>query len=233
MNCLQEKRNDLVNPIAYPSGSFEKGNVLIYISNVGRDYSFIANEFKIPYNEIHYDKRLLIISAVFSEEIRPIIKQNFKYEGKTEELIDTIYERKSITVIRRGMNIIVKLDTQIMSFDTDSDKEIAILADDNGIKYFMTDDSEENGFKKILEKKIFNGYCDQEKIQDVNLKKVVHHNIYEAILKGKTLTDFKGAKVFVCKETIELKGTLYNMISFDEEENLIQNIIDDNLKYKR
>lgn len=230
---LKYIKKDLVKPIAYPSGSFEKGNVLIYISNVGRDYSFITKEFKIPYNEIHYDKRLLVISAIFSEEIRPIIKQNFKYEGKTEELIDTIYERKSISVIRKGRNIIVKVDTQIMSFDTAMNKEIAILADDNGIKYFMTEDSEGNGFKDILEKKCFNGYCDQEKIQDINLKKVIHHNIYEAILRGEILTDFKDAKVFISKETIELKGTLYNLISFDEEENLIQKIIDNNLKYNK
>jgi len=230
---LKYIKKDLVKPIAYPSGSFEKGNILIYISNVGRDYSFITKEFKIPYNEIHYDKRLLVISAIFSEGIRPIIKQNFKYEGKTEELIDTIYERKSISVIRKGRNIIVKVDTQIMSFDTAMNKEIAILADDNGIKYFMTEDSEGNGFKETLEKKCFNGYCDQEKIQDMNLKKVIHHNIYEAILRGENLTDFKDAKVFVSKETIKLKGTLYNLISFDEEENLIQKIIDDNLKYNK
>lgn len=230
---LKYIKKDLVKPIAYPSGSFEKGNVLIYISNAERDYSFISKEFKIPSNEINYDKRLLVISAIYSEEIRPIIKQNFKYEGKTEELIDTIYERKFISVIRKERNIIIKVDTQIMSFDTAKYKEIAILADDNGIKYFMPEDLEGNGFKKILEKKDFNGYCDQEKIQNMNLKKLIPHNIYEAILRGGILIDFKDAKVFISKETIELKGVLYNMITFDEEESLIQNIIDDNFKYNK
>ncbi len=230
---LKYLKRDLVKPIAYPSGSFEKGNVLIYVSNEERDYLFVTNEFKIPANEIHYDKRLLVISSIGSEEIMPIIKQNFKYEGKTEELIDTIYERKSITVIRKGSNIIVKVDTQIMSFDTARYKEIAILADDNGIKYFIPEDVEDNGFEKILIKKDFNGYCNQEKIQNMNLKKFIHNNIYEAILRGEILTDFKDAKVFICKETIELKGVLYNIISFDEEESLIQNIIDDNFKYNK
>jgi transcriptional regulator with PAS, ATPase and Fis domain len=230
---LKYIKKDLVKPIAYPNGSFEKGNILIYISNTGRDYSFFNKEFKIPYNEIYYDKRLLVISAIFSEEIRPIIKQDFKYEGKTEKLIDTIYERKSISVIRIGSNIRVMVDYQIMSFDTTKHKEIAILADDNGIKYFMPEKSKGNGFNEILEKKDFNGYCDQEKIKNMNLKKLIHYNLYEAILRGEILTNFKDTKVFISKETIELNDTLYNIISFDEEENLIQNIIDDNLKYNK
>ncbi|MBP1924282.1 transcriptional regulator with PAS, ATPase and Fis domain [Sedimentibacter acidaminivorans] len=230
---LKYIRRDLVKPVAYPSGSFEKGNVLIYICNSGRDYSFISKEFKIDYNEIHCDRRLLVISAIFSEEIRPIIKQDFKCEGKNEELIDTIYERKSVSVIRKGKNITVRVDAQKMSFDTSKYKEIAILIDDNGIKYFIPKDMEENGFEKTLRKKDFNGYCDQESIQNINLKKLIHNNIYEAILRGAILTDFKDAKVFISKETIELKGILYNLISFDEEDSLIQNIIDDNLKYNK
>lgn len=230
---LKYLKRDLVKPIAYQSGSFGEGNVLIYISNSERDYSFITKEFKISDNEICYDKRLLVISAIYNEEIRPIIKQNFKYEGKTEELIDTIYERKAISVIRKDGNIRVKVDTQIMSFDTAKNKEIAILVDDNGIKYFMPEDSKGNDFKEILRKKEFDGYYDQKKIQNMNLKKLIHHDIYEAILRGEILTDFKDAKVFISKETIELMGTLYNMISFDEEESLIQNIIEDNYKYNK
>lgn len=230
---LKYLKKDLVKPIAYQSGNFGEGNVLIYISNSERDYSFITKEFKISDNEICYDKRLLVISAIYNEEIRPIIKQNFKYEGKTEELIDTIYERKAISVIRKDGNIRVKVDTQIMSFDTAKNKEIAILVDDNGIKYFMPEDSKGNDFKEILRKKEFDGYYDQKKIQNMNLKKLIHHDIYEAILRGEILTDFKDAKVFISKETIELMGTLYNMISFDEEESLIQNIIEDNYKYNK
>lgn len=230
---LKYLKRDLVKPIAYQSGNFGEGNVLIYISNSERDYSFITKEFKISDNEICYDKRLLVISTIYNEEIRPIIKQNFKYEGKTEELIDTIYERKAISVIRKDGNIRVKVDTQIMSFDTAKNKEIAILVDDNGIKYFMPEDSKGNDFNEILRKKEFDGYYDQKKIQNMNLKKLIHHDIYEAILRGEILTDFKDAKVFISKETIELMGTLYNMISFDEEESLIQNIIEDNYKYNK
>jgi transcriptional regulator with PAS, ATPase and Fis domain len=230
---LKYLKKDLSRPIAYQSGSFEKGDVLIYISNSEKDYSFIAKEFKIPDNEIRYDKRLLVISAIYSEAIMPIIKQNFKYEGKTEKLIDTIYERRSISVIRKGKNIRVKVDTQVMSFDTAKDKEIAILVDDNGIKYFMPEDSERNGFREILKKKKFNGYYDQEKLRSMNLKKLIHHNIYEAISSGEILTDFKDTKVFISKEVIELNGALYNIISFDEEENLIQNIIEDNHRYNK
>ncbi|MDW5299197.1 MAG: sigma-54 dependent transcriptional regulator [Sedimentibacter sp.] len=230
---LKYIKKDLVNPIAYPSGSFEKGNVLIYISNAGKDYSFFAKKLKIPFNEIHCDKRLLLISSIGSEEIMPIIKQNFKYEGKTEEFIDTIYERKSILVKRKGKNIIVKVDAQVMSFDTVEHKEIAILADDNGIKYFMPEGTEENCFNEILEKKHFDGYCDQEKIRDINLKKLINHNVYGAIFRGDILIDFKETKIFISKEIIEIRGFLYNMISFDEEESLIQNIIDDNFKYNK
>lgn len=69
---LKYIKKDLAKPIAYQSGSFEKGNILIYISNSERDYSFIAKEFKIPDDEIHCDKRLLIISSIYNEEIRPI-----------------------------------------------------------------------------------------------------------------------------------------------------------------
>lgn len=230
---LKYIKKDIVNPIAYKSGRFEKGNVLIYISNTVRDYLFVTKEFKIPYNEINYDKRLLLVSAILSDEIRPIIKQDFKYEGKTEEFIDTIYERKPISVIRKGKIIRVKVDSQIMCFDIIKNKEIAILADDNGIKYFMPEDLGGNDFSRILEKRDFNGYYDKGKIQYINLKKLIHHNLYEAISKCENLTCFKGRKVFICKETIELNGTLYKIISFDEEENLIQNIIDNNLKYNK
>ncbi len=175
----------------------------------------------------------MVISAIYSEGIRPIIKQSFKYEGKTEKLIDTIYERKSISVIKREGNIRVKIDNQTVFFDTAENKEIAILADDNGIKYFTPEDSEVDGFKDILEKKKFNGYYDQEKVQDVSLKKLIHHNMYEAISNGETLTDFKDTKVFISKESIKIKGVLYNIILFDEEESLIQNIIEDNFRYNK
>lgn len=230
---LKYIKKDLVTPVAFPSGSFEKGNVLIYVSNSERDYSYISKEFKIPANEMHYDKRLLVIASIDSEEIMPIIKQNFKYEGKIEELIDTIYERKSISIIRKDRYIIVKVDTQIMSFDTDIYKEIVILADDNGIKYFIHDDKEENSFEITLNKKVFNGYCDKEKIQDMNLKKLIHHSIYESIIRGGALIDFKDTKVFISSETIKVKDVLYNVISFDEEDSLIKRIIDDNLKYNK
>ncbi len=230
---LKYIKKDLINPIAYPGGNFEKGNVLIYISNTGRDYSFITEEYKLSYNEIHYDKRLLIISAIFSEEIKPIIKQDYKCEEKNEELIDTIYERKSISVIKKGKNVRIKVDSQIMSFDTTKYTEIAILADDNGIKYFTPENTEGKGFNEILKKKNFSGYCDRQMIQGINLKKLIHHKLYEAISRGEAIIDFKGTKVFISKETIELNGTLYNIISFDEEENLIQDIIDDNFKYNK
>lgn len=232
-NVLKYLKKDLARPVAYQSGRFEKGNVLIYISNSGRDYSFIIKEFKIPDNEISCQERLLFISTIYSEEIRPIVKQNFKYEGRTEKLIDTIYERNSILAIKKDENVEVKINNQTTFFNINKNGEIAILADDNGVKYFMPENSEAGVFKCIFEKKRFNKYYDMENVCNMNLKMLMHHSVYEAVSRGEHFADFKDNKVFISEESIEIDGALYNIISFEEEESLIQNIIEDNLKYNR
>lgn len=230
---LKYIKKDLISPISYQSGSFEKGNILIYISNINQNYKFITEEFEISDNEIEHNKGLLLIAAMYNEGIKPIIKQDFKYVCKTEDLIDTIYERKSISVTINRNNITAKVDSQILVFDKNRFDEIAIIVDDNGIKYYTPENFVDKGFDKTLKSKCFNGYYDKEKIKGIKLKRIICRSIYESIISNKSLINFENNIVFIAAGKIELDGVLYNIISFEEKDKLIENIINDNYKYNK
>ncbi len=256
--ALKYVRAGWSTPFAYPPGRLEKGDILIYLAQQSAQGQSVCEalgilpqegdwqkhspqgsiEQKSGLQDIGPDRGFLIISGIDSEGARPLIKP---FSNDDVKVIDTIYERKSIVVTKTKTQLVVSVDGQRCSWHCGNFAEAALLADDDGIKFFTpertakisTAPSVAESFADILKRGYFPGYCDASRIRTLSLNEVLAPEIGKAVAKGKSVVQYRGAGVWLESQETEVQGRRVFILSLKEEEALIKTIADENARYAR
>ena len=224
-DTIKYLKRDISKPYFYPKGTLEKGNIFVFISNDIIDGSCLTHLIDLDKEKLDYSKNTIVIGSLFNQEIKPLIKQVIW--DNDNELLGTIFERKTIKIDSYKNRIALKIDEQLLMFNRKSLNEIIVVADDNGIKYFTPDGKKEH-YENMFMGEAFESYYDKGKTYGKNIRVVFSAELFKAVSNNDEFFEIDNKKIYIKYECYDLNEKKYKNIIIYEKEDLIDSIIDYN-----
>lgn len=221
---------ELPQPICYPDDHIQKGDILIYLSFDKKCIEDICGQIIIDKQDSEIEE-ILIISDIFNDDVRPIVKTNFGHIKGTWRLIETIYERTEIVV--EGNNDIVQMVVagHELRMNISEREEMACIVRSSELVYFTPNESIiKKKMKDILECQEFDAYLDKELILDKNIieviKPTIEHKISEMLSMEKNIHMLEhDANIIIEREILTVDTERYYIYSFNSTVNIIKELI--------
>ncbi|MEF9921517.1 MAG: sigma-54 dependent transcriptional regulator [Anaerovoracaceae bacterium] len=221
---------ELPQPICYPDDHIQKGDILVYLSFDKKCIEDICSQIIIDKQDSEIEE-ILVISDIFNEDVRPIVKTNFGHIKGTWRLIETIYERTEIVVEGNNDTVQMEVAGHKLLRNISEHKEIACIVRSSELVYFTPNESIiKKRMKDILECQEFDAYLDKELILDKNIieviKPTIGHKISEMLSMEKNIHMLEhDANIIIEREIVTVDTERYYIYSFNSTGNIIKELI--------